>query len=314
LRKVKAAMLSIVSNSALVAMKLTAGIMMLSVSVLSEAVHSMIDLIAAVIANYSVRKAVQPPDKEHAYGHGKYENVAGIVEALLILFAAAIIIYEALSKALSGAGVEFLEIGIVIMGVSVVVNFFVSRYLSKVAEEEDSIALEADSLHLKTDVLTSLGVFAGLVAITLTGWHILDPVIAIVVAVIIIKAAYDLVMRSSRGLVDEKLPAEEEMVIRNVLIEHLPSYVEFHGLRTRKAGDQRFIDLHLVMKAEMSVEASHAIVDHLEVEIGKRLPHASIMIHVEPCDWRTCPLANGQKVIPIEESPAEREGKGGGAS
>lgn len=306
MKKVKAALLSIVSNSCLVVMKLVAGMMMFSVSVLSEAVHSMMDLIAAIIANYSVRKAVKPPDKEHTYGHGKYENVAGIIEAVLIFFAAAIIIYESIVKMLIGSPVEFLEIGIVIMGISTVVNFFVSRYLSRVAEEEDSIALEADSMHLKTDVLTSLGVFVGLILINLTGLRILDPIIAILVAVLIIRAAYKLTMESSKGLVDEKLPPEEEMVIRNVLLEHMPEFVEFHDIRTRKGGDQRFIDLHLVMKADTSVEDSHKVADHLELEIRKRLPHTSVMIHVEPCDWRNCPLSDENRMIEIEDKSKSR--------
>lgn len=294
-------MLSIVSNSCLVVMKLVAGIMMFSVSVLSEAVHSMMDLVAAIIANYSIRKAVKPPDKEHAYGHGKYENVAGVIEALLIFFAAAIIIYESFLKILIGSPVEFLEIGIIIMGISTVVNFFVSRYLSKVAEDEDSIALEADSMHLKTDVLTSLGVFVGLILINLTNLRILDPIIAIAVAVLIIRAAYRLTKESSKGLVDERLPSEEEMVIKNVLLEHMPEFVEFHDLRTRKGGDQRFIDLHLVMKADTSVEDSHKVADHLEHEIKKRLPRTSVLIHVEPCDWRNCPLSDDNKFIEIED-------------
>jgi cation diffusion facilitator family transporter len=282
-------------------MKLVAGIMMFSVSVLSEAVHSMMDLVAAIIANYSIRKAVKPPDKEHAYGHGKYENVAGVIEALLIFFAAAIIIYESFLKILIGSPVEFLEIGIIIMGISTVVNFFVSRYLSKVAEDEDSIALEADSMHLKTDVLTSLGVFVGLILINLTNLRILDPIIAIAVAVLIIRAAYRLTKESSKGLVDERLPSEEEMVIKNVLLEHMPEFVEFHDLRTRKGGDQRFIDLHLVMKADTSVEDSHKVADHLEHEIKKRLPRTSVLIHVEPCDWRNCPLSDDNKFIEIED-------------
>ncbi|MCJ7517241.1 MAG: cation diffusion facilitator family transporter, partial [Methanomassiliicoccales archaeon] len=236
MKKVKAAKLSIASNSCLVAMKLVAGLMMFSISVLSEAIHSMMDLIAAIVANYSVGKAVQPPDTEHAYGHGKYENVAGVVEALLIIFAAAIIIFESIMKIISGSEVGFLMVGIVIMGISTVVNFFVSRYLSKIAEEEDSIALKADSMHLKTDVMTSFGVFIGLVVINFTGLKILDPLIAIIVAVLILKAAYNLTKESSKGLVDEKLPPEEEMVVKNVLLEHLPEFVAYHKLRTRKGG------------------------------------------------------------------------------
>ncbi|MBC7107468.1 MAG: cation transporter [Methanomassiliicoccales archaeon] len=292
LKRVKAARVSIISNASLVCLKLIAGTLMFSISIISEALHSIMDLIAAIVANYSVRKAIQPADSDHAYGHGKYENVAGVVEALLIFFASAIIVYESGMKIISGTGVEFIEIGIVIMGISVVVNFFVSRYLWEVAEDEDSIALKADSLHLKTDVFTSLGVFLGLIAMSVTKLAILDPLIAIGIAFLILRAAYNLFRESSRGLVDEKLPAEEEMVIRNVLLEHMPSYIEFHSLRTRKAGNQRFIDMHVVVNPEMSVEDSHKIVDHLEQEIAKRLPNTSVLIHVEPQDWRSSPTVN----------------------
>ncbi|MDH7508682.1 MAG: cation diffusion facilitator family transporter [Methanomassiliicoccales archaeon] len=295
MKRVKAARISIVSNASLVCLKLIAGTVMFSISIISEALHSIMDLIAAIVANYSVRKAIKPADSDHAYGHGKYENVAGIIEALLIFFVSAIIIYESGMKIVSGTGVEFIEIGIVIMGISAIVNLFVSRYLGKVAEDEDSIALKADSLHLKTDVLTSLGVFLGLIAILMTGITILDPLIAIGIAILILKAAYSLFKESTRGLVDEKLPAEEEMVIRNVLLEHMPSYIEFHSLRTRKAGNQRFIDMHIVVKPEMSVEDSHKIVDHLEQEISRRLPNTSVLIHVEPLDWHGTPIPSEKK-------------------
>lgn len=257
---------------------------MFSVSMISEALHSAMDLIAAIIANYSVNKAAQPPDYDHAYGHGKYENMAGTIEALLIFFVSIIIVYEALMKILNNVGVELVEVGISIMAFSIVVNFLVSRYLSKIAEEEDSIALKADSLHLKTDVWTSAGVLFGLVGIRLTGLTVLDPLIAIGVACVILRAAYNLFIESTRGLVDEKLPPEEEMVIKNVLLDHMPSVVNFHSLRTRKSGNQRFIDLHLVVDSGMSVENSHRIADHLESEISKRLPNTSVLIHIEPGD------------------------------
>ncbi|MCQ5375626.1 MAG: cation diffusion facilitator family transporter [Methanomassiliicoccales archaeon] len=294
MKRVKAAKVSIISNASLVCLKLVAGLIMFSISIISEALHSIMDLIAAIVANYSVRKATEPADSDHTYGHGKYENMAGVVEALLIFFASAIIIYESGMKIISGTGVEYIEIGIVIMGVSAIVNFFVSRYLWKVAEDEDSIALKADSLHLKTDVITSLGVFLGLIVMSITKLAFFDPLIAIGIAFLILRAAYNLFKESSRGLVDEKLPAEEEMVVRNVLIEHMPSYIEFHSLRTRKAGNQRFIDMHVVVRPEMSVEDSHKIVDHLEQEIAKRLPNTSVLIHVEPQDWRNSP-ALGKK-------------------
>ncbi|MEM2943785.1 MAG: cation diffusion facilitator family transporter [Methanomassiliicoccales archaeon] len=284
MKRIKAARISVISNSILVCLKLIAGFLMFSVSMISEALHSAMDLIAAIIANYSVNKAAQPPDYDHAYGHGKYENMAGTIEALLIFFVSIIIVYEALMKILNNVGVELVEVGISIMAFSIVVNFLVSRYLSKIAEEEDSIALKADSLHLKTDVWTSAGVLFGLVGIRLTGLTVLDPLIAIGVACVILRAAYNLFIESTRGLVDEKLPPEEEMVIKNVLLDHMPSVVNFHSLRTRKSGNQRFIDLHLVVDSGMSVENSHRIADHLESEISKRLPNTSVLIHIEPSD------------------------------
>jgi cation diffusion facilitator family transporter len=197
LRKQKVAMLSIYSNTTLVVLKLAVGITMMSVSVLSEAIHSMIDLIAAVIANYSVRKSAIPADKDHAYGHGKYENYAGVIEALLIFFAALLIIYEALQRLFSKAAVEFLWAGIAVMGISVVVNLLVSRQLMKVGKEEDSMALIADGMHLRTDVYTSLGVFLGLILIVVTGIEELDAIVAIGVAILIMKAAYGLTKESS---------------------------------------------------------------------------------------------------------------------
>ncbi|MEM2979693.1 MAG: cation diffusion facilitator family transporter [Methanomassiliicoccales archaeon] len=284
LKRIKAARISVISNSILVCLKLIAGFLMFSVSMISEALHSAMDLIAAIIANYSVNKAAQPPDYDHAYGHGKYENMAGTIEALLIFFVSIIIVYEALMKILNNVGVELVEVGISIMAFSIVVNFLVSRYLSKIAEEEDSIALKADSLHLKTDVWTAAGVLFGLVGIRLTGLTVLDPLIAIGVACVILRAAYNLFIESTRGLVDEKLPPEEEMVIKNVLLDHMPSVVNFHSLRTRKSGNQRFIDLHLVVDSGMSVENSHRIADHLESEISKRLPNTSVLIHIERSD------------------------------
>lgn len=190
--KVKTARLSIISNSLLIVMKVVAGLISGSVSILSEAIHSGMDLVAAIIAFFSVKFSDTPPDKEHPYGHGKFENVSGVVEALLIFVAAGWIIYEAIEKITHPSPVENIQIGSLVMGISAVVNFLVSRRLYKVARKTDSIALEADALHLKTDVLTSLGVAVGLTLIWFTHWTILDPAVAILVALMIIRESYRL--------------------------------------------------------------------------------------------------------------------------
>ncbi len=279
----KVARLSIYSNTLLLIIKLAAGIFMGSISVLSEALHSGIDLLAALIANYSVRKAGQPADDIHKFGHGKFENVSGTVEALLIFAAAIIILFESGKKLLTGGEVEFLGAGIAIMGISALVNVIVSRKIMKVAKKAESIALEADGYHLTTDVYTSAGVFIGLVLISLTGNPIFDPVMAIIVALIIIKAAYDLTKRSLSGLMDMKLSDREEELIKSIISEHYSEYAGFHNLRTRMSGAERYVDLHLVVPKNQAVMDAHEFCDHLEKDIKEKIPNLSILIHIEPC-------------------------------
>ncbi len=282
--KTSIARLSIVSNLALVIMKLVVGIMIGSVSVISEAIHSGIDLVAAIIAYFSVRTSSQPPDKQHAFGHGKIENISGTIEALLIFIAAGLIIFEAYKKLVHGVEMEDVSLGIAVMLISAIVNFFVSGMLMKTAKKTESIALEADAWHLRTDVLTSFGIFAGLVAIKLTGIAILDPILAILVALFILKAALELTIKSVKDLMDVTLPEEEEKEIRQIIAGHSADYVEFHGMRTRKSGSDRFVDLHLVVSKKMSVEASHALTERIEQAILLRFPRANVIIHVEPCE------------------------------
>jgi len=260
------ARLSIYSNTLLLVIKLAVGFSMGSISVLSEALHSGIDLLAAVIANYSVRKAGQPADNEHKFGHGKFENVSGTVEAFLILIAAIIIIYKAIEKIIQGQAInnEFIGIGIVVMGISAAVNLYVSRKIMKVAKKAESIALEADAYHLTTDVYTSLGVFIGLVLIRLTGISIFDPVMAIIVGIIILKASYDLTRRSVSGIMDVKLSDAEEDIIKSIIHDHYSQYAEYHDLRSRMSGAERFVDLHLVVPKNQNVVDAHNFCDHLK--------------------------------------------------
>ncbi len=279
------ARLSIYSNILLLLIKVAAGIMMGSISVLSEALHTGIDLLAAAIANYSVRKAVKPADDIHTFGHGKFENVSGTVEAILIFVAAIIILFKATEKLINPEIIEldFIGAGIVIMGLSTVVNFYVSGRIMKVAKRAESIALEADAYHLTTDVYTSLGVFIGLILIWITKNPIFDPVIAIIVALIILKASYDLTKRSVSGIMDVKLSDSEEDIIRSIISEHYSEYAEYHDLRSRMSGAERFVDLHLVVPKDQLVGEAHDFCDHLEKDIKEKIPNLSILIHVEPC-------------------------------
>lgn len=287
--KRSAARLSVVSNSLLVIAKLSVGIVTGSVSILSEAVHSGIDLVAAGIAWYSVRISGQPADDDHHFGHGKIENVAGTIEAVLIFGAAFYIIWEAVHKLRAGVmEVEKIGLGAAIMAISAIVNYFVSRHLLNVAVKTDSVALEADALHLRTDVYTSLGVFGGLIAIKLTGITLLDPLIAIAVAVMIIKAAWDLTRSAFFHILDIKLPDDEEKLIHDVMANYNGRYIEYHKLRTRKSGHIRHIDMHLVVPRHMTVEDGHTLSHQIMADIEKCLPNCWILIHIEPCPG-ACP-------------------------
>lgn len=281
-----AAGLSIASNSLLILLKIAAGILTGSIAILAEAIHSLLDLAAAIIAFISVRMADKPADKFHPFGHGKVENISGVLEGGLIFVAAGIIIYEAVKRLITDTVIEFIEVGIGVMAVSIVVNLIVSRHLIKVSRSTDSIALEADARHLTTDVWTSLGVLIGLVAVRLTGLSLFDPVIALIVALLIIKAAYDVTRKSFLGLIDTRLPKAEEEKIISLIMEHAGQLVSIHKLRTRKAGSQRHIDLHLVMPKNVSVEEAHRMCDHLERHIKTKLSNTSITIHVEPCNGK----------------------------
>ena len=297
-RKTRAATLSIVSNAALIVLKIVAGLVTGSISLIAEAIHSLMDLAAAIVAFFSVRISDKPADREHPFGHGKAENISGVVEAILIFIAAGIIVYQAITRIIHGETLELLDIGIGIMAVSIVVNIVVSRYLYKVSRETDSLALEADAAHHNTDVFTMAGVFLGLVIVRVghlfnTNLNILDPIVAILVSLLVIKTAYDLTNKSFGGLVDVKLPEEEETLIRAAIAEHFGGEViSFHRLRTRKAGSQRYIDLHLVMPRKITLEEAHKMCDHLEKDVSGKLRHTDVTIHVEPCpgDCETCHL------------------------
>lgn len=291
-KKTTVAALSVLSNSLLVVLKITVGLLIGSVSVLSEAIHSGVDLVAAVIALLAVRASSHAADERHPYGHGKFENISGTVEALLIFVAATWIIYEAVHKLIRPQTIDMPAWGVGVMLVSALVNTFVSKRLFKVGKATDSVALQADAWHLRTDVYTSVGVMAGLLVIWVGGmispsldlrW--LDPVVAILVALMIMKAAYDLTRESARDLLDVSLPEQDVKWIAKFVTEGWPAVRSFHNLRTRKAGANRFIDFHLAVDDSMSVAQAHALGDEIVMAIKERLGESRVYIHVEPCDY-----------------------------
>lgn len=277
--KQKIARLSVFSNTLLIIMKFVVGFWSGSVSIISEAIHSVMDLIAAVIAFFSVKISDTPPDKDHPYGHGKFENVSGVIEALLILIAAVWIIYEAAHKIIKPTPIESIGLGSLVMLISGMINFFVSRKLYKVAKRTDSIALEADALHLKTDVYTSLGVGLGLFLIWITGYTFLDPIVAILVALFILKESFELMRRAFNPLMDSSLNQKELNEIR-IVLDSLN--VKYHDLKTRKAGNQKFIDLHMEMPHNSELQEVHEMCDTVEKVLVEKIKRIHVNIHVEP--------------------------------
>jgi len=280
--RAKAALLSVISNIILMTGKFIIGFMIGSVSVISEAIHSANDLLASFIALFAVKSSAKPPDKEHPYGHGKIENISGTLEAMLIFIAAGLIIKEAVEKLIHGGGTVEPGWGMLIMGGSALMNLIVSHYLLKVSRETNSIALEADGIHLRTDVYTSLGVFIGLLLIKITGYQIIDPIVAILVALLIIKAGCELINKAFMPLLDIIMDEDTLEVVTSILDEYSDKFIEYHELRGRRAGRDIHIDMHLVVSPELSIQEAHDICDLIESRIEQEIAYSNVLIHVEP--------------------------------
>jgi cation diffusion facilitator family transporter len=280
-KKISIARLSIFSNSLLIVLKLAVGVISGSISIISEAIHSFMDLLASIIAFFSVRISDTPADDRHPYGHGKFENVSGVIESVLIFVAAFWIIFEAVKKIMHPGEIEQLGYGFFVMLFSAIVNLIVSRRLYKVAKETDSIALEADALHLKTDVYTSAGVAFGLLLIWITGFHILDPIIAILVALLILKESIELFMKAYSPLLDVSLTGKDLDKLKMIIQRHCSDTISYHDLRSRKAGNYIYVDFHLNLPEHLTVKEAHEICDFIENDIKSNLKNAEVTIHVE---------------------------------
>lgn len=282
--KARFALLSVGAALATLALKFTAYGLTGSVGLLSDALESLVNLAGALIALAALKIAERPADKTHHYGHDKAEYFSSGVEGTLILFAAAGIAYAAVQRLLHPVSLVQLDWGLLIAGGASLLNFLVARALLGAAKRYDSITLEADAQHLLTDVWTSVGVIAGLVALTLTGWQWLDPLIALVVAAHIVITGASLLRRSVDGLMDYSMPTDEIAQIEEILKKHRDQFVAYHRLRARKSASKRFIDLHLVVAGAQTVQAAHDLCEQLEAEIEARLPNTSVTIHIEPAE------------------------------
>jgi cation diffusion facilitator family transporter len=273
----------VASNITLIVLKLVAGAITGSVAIVTEAVHSSIDLLASVLAFFSVRKADEPPDRSHPYGHEKVENLTAAAEGILILFGAGIIIYESVRRLVHPTSVDTLGLGIGVVALSAVVNLVVSAYLYGQARATGSAALEGDAAHLRTDAFTSIGVLVGLTIVQITGARRFDPITALLVAAAILWSGVRIISRSSRVLVDEALPATELAAVRETIEAYAaPEVSGFHKLRARRAGNRRHIDLHVQFREGTTLERAHQVSHELQGAIGARLGDADVLIHLEP--------------------------------
>ena len=280
----KAAKLSIFSNSSLILLKLIAGVITNSFSIISEAIHSMSDLLASFIAFFAVKKSAMPADKDHAFGHGKYEDFSGLIEGALIILAGLYIVYEASKKLISQTQPQIsVDLAIYIMLFSVIINALVSNHLFKTAKKTGSIALFADAEHLRTDIYTSLGVVVGLFLIKITNIHILDPIIALIVAVLILQAGYLICKKTVSNLLDESLSEKEEQEIIYA-INLLKNSCEFkiHKLKTRKSGARKNIEITICVNGDMSVKDSHKFCNEVENILSEKIGNTDTIIHIEP--------------------------------
>jgi cation diffusion facilitator family transporter len=283
--KQRAAQLSVASNSILIVIKLIAGILTGSVAILTDAVHSSIDMIASVVALVSIRKAGEPADESHRYGHEKMENLAAAIEGVLILVGSAVIAFAAIRRLLVHGQTQKLGLGIAVVSVAIVVNLIVSSVLRRSARATGSPALAGDALHLLTDAASSAAVLVALVLVDLTGAQWLDPAVALLVAAVILVTGVRLTSRSGQVLVDQALPPEEVSAIR-AAIEPFAAQgvVGYHALRTRRGGSQRYVDAHVQFRSGTSLEQAHRTAHQLTDAIAAALGGADVLIHLEPAD------------------------------
>ncbi|MGC4106766.1 MAG: cation diffusion facilitator family transporter [Thermomicrobiales bacterium] len=279
------AWLSIAAAIITITMKMTAWKLTGSVGLLSDALESIVNLVAAVAALIALHVAEQEPDEDHAYGHGKAEYFASGLEGMLVVVAAITIVWASIPRLTEPVAIESAGIGIVVSVVASLINLFVARRLFRAAKEYRSITLEADGKHLLTDVWTSVGVVAGIGAVALTGWARLDPIIALVVAANIVWTGYHLMRRSVLGLLDTAIPADELAIVHEILDRYRATEgVETHALRTRQAASRRFVSMHVLVPNWWSVEHGHELVEHIEHDIRSALPGTTVFTHLEPID------------------------------
>jgi len=281
MNKRQTAFIAILVGIVVLLVKLFAFFVSNSVALLSDALESIVNIAASVLMFCSVFISEKPADEDHNYGHERIENLSCMIEGLLIVAAALLIVYTAAGRLFAAADLLEVNLGIGISMLATGLNAGLSFFLARAAKKSGSAALEGDSKHLLSDVISSVGVWLGLFVAELTGWSILDPVLAFVVAALVVRIGAGLIWSSSTNLMDRSCPKEEKKIIE-VLLRHQPNFFDFHELKTRRHGNRVFSELHLTVLGSLSVEEAHNLADHLEEELKKEMPLISLTIHLEP--------------------------------
>lgn len=297
--KIKAARFSLATAAGLAILKLATGVATGSMAILSSAIDSLLDILMSGVNYLAIRQAEQPADKSHPFGHGKFETVATLIQAMVIAASGIGIIVASARRLQQGVHLMLLDEGIGVLIFSAGISWWISRYLQRMARETDSSALQADSLHFSMDVYTNAGLVLGLAVIQLANVPWLDPVLSILVALYILLEALRLVRYGLRDVLDEKLPEPIHQEVTRLIEAHKQDLLGYHNLRTRRAGSQKIMDFHLTVCKHLSVEEAHEIADHLEKKIQEEIKGSDVTIHIEPCRRTDCP---GRELCPTEKT------------
>lgn len=304
--KITAASVSLGTAFSLAILKLATGLVTGSLAVITSAMDSLLDILMSGVNFMAIRQAELPADERHPYGHGKFETVATIFQALVIAGSGGWICVEAVRRLQAGSVVAKPLGGIAVMLISLAASLLITRYLRRVAKATDSSALEADSLHFAMDVYTNLALLLGLVAMFWFDLPWLDSVISLLVACYIMIAALRLLRQGMRDILDEQLPDTIRTEIEQLIDNHKGELFDYHNLRTRRAGSQKLIDFHLTVCKHLSVDEAHQITDHLETKITERVTGSDVTIHIEPCQQTDCPGRDDCPALKIRPLEAAR--------
>ncbi|MEC9491538.1 cation diffusion facilitator family transporter [Flexistipes sp.] len=288
-RKTGAALTSAFVAGTLAVIKLVTGLMINSLVIVTSAVDSIMDIVTSSINYYAIKASEQPPDKEHPFGHHKYESLATFIQSIIIMLSGFYILYEAYSKYINKESVTNVNNGLYVMFFSILVTLFLTIFLRRTAKREESAVLKADALHYEIDILTNLGVIGTLFVVKFTGIEIIDPVVSVLIAVYIVYSALKLNFNVTKDLVDTELPVDIKEKIIDIIKQYDDYHLDFHRLRTRQAGSKKFVDLHLTLCREVSLKDAHKIADIIEKRIRDEIKNSDVIIHIEPCEDENCP-------------------------